>query len=119
MQKLICFIFAAFVLGLAHGPANAQETQAEKSTEQAQPGGPTDNVTGEPREPDSHTSDKPPEEISEAERLVSLERTIEADKMWTVRREMLHRIKNKFDDLGIRIPLPHRVVLQPQEDPNR
>jgi small conductance mechanosensitive channel len=42
-----------------------------------------------------------------------------ADKMWTVRREMLHRIKNKFDDLGIRIPLPHRVVLQPQEDPNR
>jgi len=50
MQKLICFIFAAFVLGLAHGPANAQETQAEKSTEQAPPGGPTDNVTGEPRE---------------------------------------------------------------------
>ena len=40
-----------------------------------------------------------------------------ADKMWAVRREMLRRIKNKFDELGIRIPMPHRVVLQPQENP--
>jgi small conductance mechanosensitive channel len=40
-----------------------------------------------------------------------------ADKMWAVRREMLRRIKNKFDELGIRIPIPHRVVLQSQENP--
>jgi len=40
-----------------------------------------------------------------------------ADKMWPVRREMLRRIKNKFDELGIRIPIPHRVVLQPRENP--
>ena len=40
-----------------------------------------------------------------------------ADKRWPVRREMLRRIKNKFDELGIRIPIPHRVVLQSQEKP--
>ena len=34
------------------------------------------------------------------------------DKMWPVRREMLRRIKNKFDELGIRIPVQHHVVLQ-------
>jgi len=39
-----------------------------------------------------------------------------ADKMFPVRREMLRRIKNKFDELGIRIPIPHRVVIQPQEN---
>jgi len=38
-----------------------------------------------------------------------------ADKMFPVRREMLRRIKNKFDELGIRIPIPHRVVIQTQE----
>jgi small-conductance mechanosensitive channel len=42
-----------------------------------------------------------------------------ADKRWPVRREMLRRIKNKFDELGIRIPIPHRVVLQPPENPER
>ena len=29
---------------------------------------------------------------------------------WTVRRELLRRIKNRFDDLGIEIPYPHRTV---------
>jgi small conductance mechanosensitive channel len=38
-----------------------------------------------------------------------------ADKRWPVRREMLRRIKNKFDELGIRIPIPQRVVFQDQE----
>jgi small conductance mechanosensitive channel len=38
------------------------------------------------------------------------------DKMWPVRREMLRRIKNKFDELGISIPVPHRVIFQQQED---
>lgn len=36
-----------------------------------------------------------------------------ADKMWSVRREMLRRIKNKFDELGIKIPVPQRVIPQP------
>ncbi|GIW78930.1 MAG: hypothetical protein KatS3mg105_0737 [Gemmatales bacterium] len=31
-------------------------------------------------------------------------------KQWPVRRELLRRIKNKFDELGIEIPLPHRVI---------
>jgi small conductance mechanosensitive channel len=33
-------------------------------------------------------------------------------QQWTVKREMLRRIKNKFDELKIEIPFPHRVVLQ-------
>jgi small conductance mechanosensitive channel len=32
------------------------------------------------------------------------------DRKWPVRREMLRRIKNKFDSLGIEIPFPQRVV---------
>lgn len=31
-------------------------------------------------------------------------------RQWTVRREMLRRIKNRFDELGIEIPFPHRTV---------
>ncbi|UCE88357.1 MAG: mechanosensitive ion channel family protein, partial [Pseudomonadota bacterium] len=39
-----------------------------------------------------------------------------ADKMWRVRREMLRRIKNRFDAEGIEIPVPHRILHHaPQE----
>jgi len=31
-------------------------------------------------------------------------------QQWTVRREMLLRIKRRFDELGIEIPFPHRTV---------
>jgi small conductance mechanosensitive channel len=31
-------------------------------------------------------------------------------QQWTVKREMLRRIKNRFDELGIEIPFPHRTV---------
>lgn len=31
-------------------------------------------------------------------------------KQWLVKREMLRRIKKKFDELGIEIPFPHRTV---------
>ena len=31
-------------------------------------------------------------------------------KQWDVKREMLRRIKNRFDELGIEIPFPHRTV---------
>ena len=31
-------------------------------------------------------------------------------KQWGVKREMLRRIKNRFDQLGIEIPFPHRTV---------
>ena len=34
------------------------------------------------------------------------------DKMWPVRRELLRRIKNRFDQEGIEIPIPHRLVYQ-------
>ncbi len=31
-------------------------------------------------------------------------------KQWAVKREMLRRLKNKFDELGIEIPFPHRTL---------
>jgi small-conductance mechanosensitive channel len=31
-------------------------------------------------------------------------------KQWSVKREMLRRIKRRFDEMGIEIPFPHRVV---------
>jgi small conductance mechanosensitive channel len=31
-------------------------------------------------------------------------------QQWTVKREMLRRIKNRFDELGIEIPYPHQTV---------
>ncbi|MCL4192107.1 MAG: mechanosensitive ion channel [Thermoguttaceae bacterium] len=31
-------------------------------------------------------------------------------RQWTVKRELLRRIKNRFDELGIEIPFPHRTV---------
>jgi small-conductance mechanosensitive channel len=34
------------------------------------------------------------------------------DEVFAVKREMLRRIKNKFDELGIRIPVPGGVIMQ-------
>jgi small-conductance mechanosensitive channel len=31
-------------------------------------------------------------------------------QQWTVKRELLRRIKNRFDELGIEIPFPHRTI---------
>jgi len=31
-------------------------------------------------------------------------------KQWVVKRELLRRIKNRFDELSIEIPFPHRTV---------
>jgi len=38
-------------------------------------------------------------------------------QQWTVKREMLRRIKNKFDMLGIEIPYPHQTVYHRYETP--
>jgi len=40
-----------------------------------------------------------------------------ADKKFAIRREMLRRIKNKLDEMGIQITIPQRVVFQDQENP--
>ena len=37
-------------------------------------------------------------------------------KQWSVRRELNRRIKNKFDELGIEIPFPHRTVYHRLEE---
>jgi small-conductance mechanosensitive channel len=34
---------------------------------------------------------------------------------WAVKRELLRRIKNRFDELGIRIPVPYRMILQEEK----
>jgi small-conductance mechanosensitive channel len=33
------------------------------------------------------------------------------EQMFAVRREMLRRIKNRFDAAGIQIAVPHRVII--------
>jgi small conductance mechanosensitive channel len=38
------------------------------------------------------------------------------EDMFTVRRELLRRVKNKFDELGIQISVPHRILLQRKAD---
>ncbi len=36
-------------------------------------------------------------------------------KQWIVKRELLRRIKKKFDELGIEIPFPHRTIFHRRE----
>ncbi len=38
-------------------------------------------------------------------------------KQWEVKRELNRRIKNRFDELGIEIPFPHRTVFHRTDDP--
>jgi small conductance mechanosensitive channel len=38
-------------------------------------------------------------------------------KRWAVKRELLRRVKRRFDELGIEIPFPHRTVLLRQDEP--
>ncbi len=38
-------------------------------------------------------------------------------QQWTVKREMLRRIKNEFDRLGIEIPFPHLTVYRGTAEP--
>lgn len=35
------------------------------------------------------------------------------DKMWPVRRELLRRIKNRFDEEGIELTVPYRIIVRP------
>jgi small conductance mechanosensitive channel len=37
-------------------------------------------------------------------------------KQWAIKRELLRRIKNRFDELGIEIPFPHRTVYHRSSD---
>ena len=37
-------------------------------------------------------------------------------QQWAVKRELLRRIKNRFDELGIEIPFLHRIVFHRLED---
>jgi small conductance mechanosensitive channel len=37
------------------------------------------------------------------------------DRKWAVKRQLLRCIKNAFDDQGIEIPFPHRIVIHRAE----
>jgi small conductance mechanosensitive channel len=37
-------------------------------------------------------------------------------KRWAVKRELLRRVKRRFDELGIEIPFPHRTVFLRQDE---
>jgi small-conductance mechanosensitive channel len=50
------------------------------------------------------------DKFSESGPVIRFMLKTEADKMFAVKREMLRRIKNRFDELGIEIAVPHRVV---------
>jgi small conductance mechanosensitive channel len=39
-----------------------------------------------------------------------------ANQKWDVKREMLRRIKKRFDEIGIEIPLPHRIIFERKEE---
>ena len=36
-------------------------------------------------------------------------------QQWTVKRAMMRRLKNRFDELGIEIPFPHRKIFHRYE----
>ncbi len=36
-------------------------------------------------------------------------------QQWTVKRAVMRRLKNGFDELGIEIPFPHRTIFHPHE----
>ncbi len=40
----------------------------------------------------------------------------EPGKMFPIRRQMLRRVKNKFDEVGIEISVPYRMILQRKDD---
>ena len=39
------------------------------------------------------------------------------DKLFVVRREMLRRIAKRFNELGIRITVPQRILVRGSDDP--
>ena len=53
--------------------------------------------------------------FSESGIIVKFTIKTKAAGQWAVKRELLRRIKNRFDELGIRIPVPHRMILQEEE----
>jgi small conductance mechanosensitive channel len=52
------------------------------------------------------------DEFGEAAVRIKFYLKTKPDKMFLVKREMLRRIKNRFDQEGIEIPIPHRVIHQ-------
>ncbi|NOT01067.1 MAG: mechanosensitive ion channel [Phycisphaerales bacterium] len=38
-------------------------------------------------------------------------------KQWIIKRELLRRIKNRFDELGIEMPYPHRTIVHKYDGP--
>ena len=47
--------------------------------------------------------------------IIKLTQQTHPDRIFPVRRELLRRIKNRFDELGFEIPVPQRMVHYPRE----
>ena len=80
MTRFTCLILSVFVLVLICGPGQAQETQVQPPESQAQPTSDQENKKDEPASPDSPAPVEAPGQISDAELLVGLERSIQSDK---------------------------------------
>ena len=50
--------------------------------------------------------------FSESGIVIKFRLKTKPDKMWPVKREMLRRIKNRFDELGIEIPMPLQDIFK-------
>jgi small conductance mechanosensitive channel len=52
------------------------------------------------------------DQFTESGVLIKMIMDTKAGKMWPVRRELLRRMKNKFDEEGIEVAIPHRKIYQ-------
>ena len=50
------------------------------------------------------------DELAESGVTIRVLLTTDPDERWTVKREFLRRIKNRFDAEGIEIPYPHVTI---------
>ncbi len=48
--------------------------------------------------------------LADSSVVVRLGLKVQPDKQWAIKRELLRRIKSRFDDLGIEIPFPQQTV---------
>ena len=57
-------------------------------------------------------------ELADSSVVVRIGLKVRPDKQWAIKRELLRRIKQRFDELGIEIPFPQRTVHHRMENEN-
>jgi small conductance mechanosensitive channel len=56
------------------------------------------------------------DELGDSAVVVKLGLKVRPDKQWSIKRELLRRIKQRFDELGIEIPYPQQTVYHRVEE---